>query len=150
MEWITFNVGGKCDKHCDKHCDEFFRDKKSQCWTNDVNILTEDGFKKPAEFKVGDFVISEKGNVEIVEIIVQTVNKAKMVNVHGIILTKGHPIRYMNEWIRPYEKFEVFESKDVTLYNFVLREIHSVYLNKNGIDLLVATLGKFEKAWKKT
>lgn len=140
----------KCVKHkpAETGCHRKRRySSSSSCWTKDAFVKTLSRYKSAPSFAPGDMVETEFGLTKINKIIKQEVFGAKVVSVNNIILTKGHPVLHEGEWIRPYERFQVFKIENTILYNFYLENNHSVYLKtgEHTEDLLVATMGRFDR-----
>lgn len=138
----------KCE-NCNTHCSCY-----NGCWTSNTFILTNSGYIKSFKLNIGDKVISPDGKEStIIEVIKFTASSKKMVNIDGILLTHGHPIKYDKDgtgekWVSPRDIFNVTVENDVSLMNFRLDKHHEITISNTKInirdtELIVATLGRF-------
>lgn len=111
------------------------------CFIAGTNVLTENGFKKIENIKVGDKVLSHRGKLQKVNGTLVRKENQKLICVNGIRCTENHEFYVLNKKYKLLvnddnidEYAEWIEAKDLNK-NYFLLKFSSEYLNKIGIEL---------------
>ena len=126
---------------------QVYNNSSSICFHGHCKIKMSDGSTKLlCNIRTGDTISTPYGNTSVKFITKQEcINGACEMVVFqktGLIVTPTHPIKYDDKWVHPKMIYEPSVIKTGYIYNLVLNEHHSCYIN----DMECITIGHGQTA----
>jgi len=94
--------------------------------------LSDETLKKVKDIKKDDVIMSANGDTTKVQCVVKTNcrdNKAKLVDLNGLLVTPWHPVRVDNVWHFPSDLGNALVRYCPAVYSFVLESEHIMIIN---------------------
>jgi hypothetical protein len=94
--------------------------------------MNDETMKKVKDIKKDDIIMTSNGDSTKVQCVVKTNcrdNKAKLVNLNGLLITPWHPVRVENEWHFPSDLGTSIVRYCPAVYSFVLESEHIMIIN---------------------
>ena len=110
------------------------------CWHGKCVVKIPNGLKSIEFIKKGDKIINSDGDTSIVECVIRHKcpnNKKSLSNIGGLFITQYHPVIINSEWVFPIDKGELKDMECDYVYNFILNDRKSIYVN----NIICCTLG---------